>query len=72
MMRYSHPPAGWWRRLDHPILLALAGGAFHLVGVHVLGRLGNKLAFVAVRSRGSGQTDPYCQDDISLNREAMV
>jgi ubiquinone/menaquinone biosynthesis C-methylase UbiE len=54
LMKYGHPPAEWWRRFDHPIPQALARGAFRGLGAGLLGPLGNKLAFVALRSEVSG------------------
>ncbi len=50
LMKYGHPPGGWWRRLDAQMLFQTARAAFWLFGVALLGRWGNKLAFVAERS----------------------
>lgn len=50
LVKYGHPPAGWWRRFDSgPSFLAARAG-FSLLGVALLGRWGNKLAFVAERT----------------------
>ncbi len=51
LVKYGHPPPGWWRRFDSeaPFLAARAG--FSLFGVALFGRWGNKLAFVAERAQ---------------------
>ena len=54
LMKYGHPPAKWWRRLDHPIPQALAQGTFRALGAGVISPLGNKLAFVALRAGAAG------------------
>jgi SAM-dependent methyltransferase len=50
LVKYGHPPGRWWRQLDIPPLIHAARAAFWLFGVVLLGRWGNKLAFVAERS----------------------
>jgi ubiquinone/menaquinone biosynthesis C-methylase UbiE len=55
LVKYGHPPARWWRRLDAQPLFQITRAAFWLVGVALLGRWGNKLAFVAERSVGAQQ-----------------
>ena len=50
LMKYGHPPGKWWRRFDTQALFQTTRGAFWLFGVALLGRWGNKLAFVAERS----------------------
>ena len=55
LMKYGHPPADWWRWLDSPALHKATCAAFRLFGVVLLGRWGNKLAFVAERSPSSLQ-----------------
>jgi len=50
LLKYGHPPAGWWRWLDGQPLLGAARASFLVVGVALLGRWGNKLAFIAERS----------------------
>jgi SAM-dependent methyltransferase len=72
MMRYGHPPARWWRRLDQPVLLAIADGAFRLFGVHLMGRVGNKLAFAAVRATESGRDNRDCQDFARIDGDPAV
>ena len=47
LVKYGHPPASWWRRFDSGLLFLAARAGFLLVGVALLGRWGNKLAFVA-------------------------
>jgi SAM-dependent methyltransferase len=55
LVKYGHPPAGWWRRLDATPLFELGRAAFWLLGVAVFGRWGNKMAFVAERSQPRAQ-----------------
>ena len=50
LVKYGHPPAGWWHRLDAELPFRFARAGFSLLGVVLLGRWGNKLAFVAERS----------------------
>jgi SAM-dependent methyltransferase len=50
LVKYGHPPAGWWRHLDTEPLFQIARGTFIGLGFAVFGRWGNKLAFVAERS----------------------
>ncbi len=54
LVKYGHPPPGWWRAFDSQPLLGLAKGAFVLFGSRLFGRAGNKLAFVAERTTSSG------------------
>ena len=49
LVKYGHPPAGWWRAFDSQPLLGLAKAAFLLFGAGLFGAAGNKLAFVAER-----------------------
>jgi len=51
LVKYGHPPGGWWRRLDPSPLFELSRAAFWLLGVELFGRWGNKMAFVAERSQ---------------------
>jgi ubiquinone/menaquinone biosynthesis C-methylase UbiE len=51
MVKYGHPPGGWWRRLDMPPLFEVSCAVFRLLGVHLFGRWGNKMALVAERSQ---------------------
>lgn len=51
LVKYGHPPGSWWRRLDASPLFELGRAAFLLLGVAILGRWGNKMAFVAERSQ---------------------
>jgi len=51
LVKYGHPPGRWWRVLDREPLFTLARAAFALFGVTLLGRWGNKLAFVAERTQ---------------------
>jgi len=53
LMRYGHPPGRWWRLLDAQTLFQTIRASFWLFGVALLGRWGNKLAFVAERSNAS-------------------
>jgi ubiquinone/menaquinone biosynthesis C-methylase UbiE len=50
LVKYGHPPARWWHRLDAEALFQATRAVFWLFGVALLGRFGNKLAFVADRS----------------------
>ena len=50
LVKYGHPPARWWRRFDAELPFQVAKTGFFLAGVAMLGRWGNKLAFVAERS----------------------
>ena len=50
LLKYGHPPAAWWHRLDSSVPFHAAKAGFSVVGVALLGRWGNKLAFVAERS----------------------
>ena len=50
LVRYGHPPPEWWRALDRRGLFAIAQASFLVFGAGLLGRWGNKLAFVAERS----------------------
>jgi SAM-dependent methyltransferase len=50
LVKYGHPPAGWWRRLDAELPFQAARAGFEAIGVSLLGRWGNKLAFVAERT----------------------
>jgi SAM-dependent methyltransferase len=47
LLKYGHPPAAWWRLFDREPLFSFARVAFLVFGVHLGGRWGNKLAFVA-------------------------
>lgn len=49
LVKYGHPPARWWSSLDADPVFQAARIAFLMFGVGLLGRWGNKLAFVAVR-----------------------
>jgi ubiquinone/menaquinone biosynthesis C-methylase UbiE len=51
LVKYGHPPGGWWRHLDPLPLFELSRAAFWLLGVALFGRWGNKMAFVAERSQ---------------------
>jgi ubiquinone/menaquinone biosynthesis C-methylase UbiE len=51
LVKYGHPPAAWWRRFDSTLPFLAARAGFFLFGVALLGRWGNKLAFVAERAR---------------------
>lgn len=51
LVKYGHPPPRWWRRLDGEPLFQITRAAFSLIGIALLGRWGNKLAFVAERSQ---------------------
>jgi SAM-dependent methyltransferase len=50
LLKYGHPPPSWWRWLDMRLLRGAARSAFLVFGVVLLGRWGNKLAFVAERT----------------------
>lgn len=50
LVKYGHPPARWWRRFDAELPFQAARAGFSLIGVALLGRWGNKLAFVAERT----------------------
>jgi len=50
-MKYGHPPAPWWHLFDGGLAFYIATGGFQLVCVRLLGRWGNKLAFVSERGR---------------------
>jgi ubiquinone/menaquinone biosynthesis C-methylase UbiE len=50
LVKYGHPPAGWWRIFDYPPLFRLARAGFLLVGQDLLGRFGNKLSVAAART----------------------
>jgi SAM-dependent methyltransferase len=52
LVKYGHPPAEWWHRLDSAPLFQAACAFFWLFGVVLLGRWGNKLAFIAAPSEG--------------------
>jgi len=56
LLKYGHPPAAWWRRLDSDVPYLAARAAFGLFGVAIFGRWGNKLAFVAERSGEAAET----------------
>jgi ubiquinone/menaquinone biosynthesis C-methylase UbiE len=51
LVKYGHPPARWWRRLDGSPVFELSRATFLLFGVALFGRWGNKMAFVAARSQ---------------------
>lgn len=51
LVKYGHPPAGWWRRFDTPALFELSRAVFWLLGIGLFGGWGNKLVFVAERSK---------------------
>jgi SAM-dependent methyltransferase len=51
LIKYGHPPALWWRRLDAWPLFEVSRATFWLLGVTLLGGWGNKMAFVAERSQ---------------------
>lgn len=51
LVKYGHPPAAWWRRFDSGLPFLAARAGFGLFGVLLLGRWGNKLAFVAERNQ---------------------
>ena len=51
LVKYGHPPAGWWRRFDSELPFLAARAGFSLFGVAIFGRWGNKLAFVAERAQ---------------------
>jgi len=53
LVKYGHPPAGWWRRFDAELPFLVARTGFWLFGVALFGRWGNKLAFVAERTNAS-------------------
>jgi ubiquinone/menaquinone biosynthesis C-methylase UbiE len=55
LVKYGHPPGGWWRRLDAPPLFEVSCAIFGLLGVHLFGRWGNKMALVAERSQPRAQ-----------------
>ena len=55
LAKYGHPPARWWRRLDAEALFQTTRAAFWVLGVALLGRWGNKLAFVAERSANASR-----------------
>jgi SAM-dependent methyltransferase len=50
LVKYGHPPARWWGRFDAELPFQVARTGFQFLGVTLLGRWGNKLAFVAERS----------------------
>jgi hypothetical protein len=50
LVKYGHPPARWWGLLDREPLFQPTRAAFLSFGLALLGRWGNKLAFVAERS----------------------
>jgi SAM-dependent methyltransferase len=56
LLKYGHPPAGWWRYLDKEPLFQAARATFLSFGSTLFGRWGNKLAFVAERSNGSARS----------------
>jgi ubiquinone/menaquinone biosynthesis C-methylase UbiE len=56
LVKYGHPPAGWWRYLDKEPLFQAARATFLSFGSTLFGRWGNKLAFVAERSIWSAQS----------------
>lgn len=51
LVKYGHPPARWWHHLDSGLPFLAARSGFSLLGVVLLGRWGNKLAFVAERTQ---------------------
>ncbi len=53
LVKYGHPPAGWWRLLDGDLPFALVRAGFLLLGVRLLGRFGNKLSVAAARAPGT-------------------
>jgi SAM-dependent methyltransferase len=55
LVKYGHPPGRWLRRLDVSPLFELSRAAFWLLGVQLLGRWGNKIAFVAERPQPQAQ-----------------
>ena len=50
LVKYGHPPGRWLRVFDHPMLFELVRNVFELVGVRLLGGLGNKLSVAASRT----------------------
>jgi SAM-dependent methyltransferase len=58
LVRYGHPPAGWWRLLDSEPLFQLSRAMFLSFGLALFGRWGNKLAFVAERTTRTTQPQP--------------
>lgn len=50
LVKYGHPPAAWWRGFDAGPAFLVARVGFNLLGVALLGRWGNKIAFVAERT----------------------
>ena len=58
LLKYGHPPPTWWRRLDIQPIRAAARVAYLVFGVVLLGRWGNKLAFVAQRSDPTSDRPP--------------
>jgi SAM-dependent methyltransferase len=58
LVKYGHPPAGWWRFLDTEPLFQATRATFLSFGSTLFGRWGNKLAFVAERSNESIRSHP--------------
>jgi len=58
LVKYGHPPAGWWRRFDSEVPFLAAQAGFQLLGVTLFGRWGNKLAFVAERAQPAVDSAP--------------
>ena len=51
LVKYGHPPAGWWHLFDADVPFQVARAGFSLFGAALFGRWGNKLAFVAERAQ---------------------
>jgi SAM-dependent methyltransferase len=56
LVKYGHPPSARWRLFDSPLLFSVAKVAFLAIGDGVMGRWGNKLAFVAERTSSTTET----------------
>jgi ubiquinone/menaquinone biosynthesis C-methylase UbiE len=54
LVKYPHQPGPLFHALGLPLVFPLARAAFAILGVGLLGRLGNKLAFVALKAPGNG------------------
>jgi ubiquinone/menaquinone biosynthesis C-methylase UbiE len=44
LVKYGHPPSGWWRLFDAPPLFRLARAAFVTTGAGLFARYGNKVS----------------------------
>jgi SAM-dependent methyltransferase len=54
LVKYPHRPGSLFHSLGLPVVFPLARAAFEIVGVGLLGRLGNKLSFVALKAPDRG------------------